>query len=206
VETDPLGIASRVIDVLDRIGARYSIGGSMASAFADEPRSTLDVDIVVALTSAQADALAQSLGADFYLDRDRLQHAVTARTSANLIHIESSIKIDLFVSGGTALDDALLRRRRSVIAGEAGREFFVHSPEDILLQKLRRFRLGGETSDRQWRDVLGNRVGARHATGSGVPLAGRLHARRPGFARAGAQLMTVTTSTCVRSLDSSGPA
>jgi hypothetical protein len=32
---------------------------------------------------------------------------------------------------------------------------YVHSPEDILLQKLRWFRLGGERSDRQWRDVLG---------------------------------------------------
>ena len=26
---------------------------------------------------------------------------------------------------------------------------------DILLQKLRWYRLGGQTSDRQWRDVLG---------------------------------------------------
>lgn len=31
----------------------------------------------------------------------------------------------------------------------------MHPPEDILLQKLRWFRLGGETSDRQWRDVVG---------------------------------------------------
>jgi hypothetical protein len=34
-----------------------------------------------------------------------------------------------------------------------GRELFVHPPEDILLQKLRWYRLGGG-SDRQWRDVL----------------------------------------------------
>ena len=30
-----------------------------------------------------------------------------------------------------------------------------HSAEDILLQKLRWYRRGGETSDRQWRDVIG---------------------------------------------------
>jgi hypothetical protein len=35
------------------------------------------------------------------------------------------------------------------------RGLYVHPPEDILLQKLRWFRRGGETSDRQWRDVLG---------------------------------------------------
>jgi hypothetical protein len=31
----------------------------------------------------------------------------------------------------------------------------VHPPEDILFQKLRWYRKGGETSDRQWRDILG---------------------------------------------------
>ena len=36
-----------------------------------------------------------------------------------------------------------------------GRRLFVHPPEDILLQKLRWFRVGGDVSDRQWRDVLG---------------------------------------------------
>ena len=32
---------------------------------------------------------------------------------------------------------------------------YIHPPEDILLQKLRWYRIGGEVSDRQWRDVLG---------------------------------------------------
>lgn len=32
---------------------------------------------------------------------------------------------------------------------------YVYTPEDILLQKLRWFRLGGGVSDRQWRDVRG---------------------------------------------------
>jgi hypothetical protein len=29
------------------------------------------------------------------------------------------------------------------------------SPEDVVLQKLRWYRRGGEVSERQWRDVLG---------------------------------------------------
>ena len=41
-----------------------------------------------------------------------------------------------------------------VVEGD-GRSLWFHSPEDILLQKLRWYRLGSETSDRQWRDVLG---------------------------------------------------
>jgi hypothetical protein len=32
---------------------------------------------------------------------------------------------------------------------------YVHSPEDIVLQKLAWYRMGNEISDRQWTDILG---------------------------------------------------
>lgn len=151
----PLAVARLVIEALEGAGARYSIGGSLASAFAGEPRSTLDVDIVVDLSASQATAFADALRDAFYLDRDALSRAVQSRSSLNLIHVDTSVKVDLFVAGGTPLDQDLLRRRRPVAVGEPPLEIFIHSPEDILLQKLRWFRMGGETSDRQWRDVLG---------------------------------------------------
>ncbi len=31
----------------------------------------------------------------------------------------------------------------------------IASPEDTILQKLRRYRLSGEASERQWKDALG---------------------------------------------------
>ena len=61
--------------------------------------------------------------------------------------------MDLFIAGGTPLDELQLRRRRRVTLAP-GRTIYVHPPEDILLQKLRWYRQRGETSDRQWRDVL----------------------------------------------------
>lgn len=151
----PLQVAALVIDQLDRLGVAYSIGGSFASAVAGEPRATLDVDVVVALSEAHIDPLVAALESAFYVDREALVRAVQTRTAVNLIHQLSSIKIDVFVAGGTPLDAQVLARRRQVIAGDPARGFFVHSPEDILLQKLRWFRLGGEVSERQWRDVRG---------------------------------------------------
>jgi hypothetical protein len=51
----------------------------------------------------------------------------------------------------------------------------VHPPEDILLQKLRWYRLGGGVSDRQWRDITaivrvqGNRLDRDYlAEGAGI--------------------------------------
>ena len=74
------------------------------------------------------------------------------RGCANLIHQATQIKVDLFIAGGTPLDAQQLARRQPVQIGE--RTLLVHPPEDILLQKLRWYRSGGEVSDRQWRDVL----------------------------------------------------
>jgi hypothetical protein len=37
----------------------------------------------------------------------------------------------------------------------SGADLFVHSPEDLVLQQLHWYRLGGAVSDRQWRDILG---------------------------------------------------
>jgi hypothetical protein len=152
---DPLAAARFVTEAFERLGVRYSIGGSMASTFAGEPRSTLDVDLVADLSEAQIDQFLQLLGDEFYVEANALHRAVVQRTSVNVIHSASSVKIDIFVAGGTPLDEALLQRRRRIVAGEPSWELYVHSPEDILLQKLRWFRLGGEVSDRQWRDVLG---------------------------------------------------
>jgi len=51
--------------------------------------------------------------------------------------------VDLFIAGGSPLDEQNRRRRRSRV-GESGSDLYVHRPEDILLQKLRWFRRGQE--------------------------------------------------------------
>jgi hypothetical protein len=152
--TDPLQVAARVAAALDALDVAYSIGGSLAGSFAGEPRATLDIDMVVALDAAHVAALVRDLESDFYIDSEALQRAVSERGTTNLIHQLTSIKVDLFIAGGTPLDEELLHRRVR-IADQGPQVLWVHSPEDILLQKLRWFRRGGDVSDRQWRDVLG---------------------------------------------------
>jgi hypothetical protein len=150
---DPIGVAIAVSRVLDGLGIPHTIGGSIASSFAGEPRSTLDIDVMAALDEELATRLVSALSPEFYVDEDALRRAVRARASANLIHQATQMKVDLFVAGGTPLDAQQLARRQAVTLGP-GRAIHVHPPEDIL-QKLRWYRLGGEVSDRQWRDVLG---------------------------------------------------
>ena len=153
---DPIAVALLVADALEALKLRYTVGGSLASSMSGEPRSTLDVDMVVAIQEADIGPLVAALGAEFYVSEDALRRAVRERSTANLIHHQTSIKVDFFVMGSTPLDEIQLERRRRVqVSSNPDRFLYVHPPEDILLQKLRWFRRGGEASDRQWRDILG---------------------------------------------------
>jgi hypothetical protein len=154
-------VADQIIDVtlmatraLDACGIPYTIGGALASSFSGEPRFTQDVDILVSLGTGQIDPLVAALGPAFYADVDALRRAVAHRSSVNIIHIPTNIKVDLFVAGGSPLDSNQLRRRqqRQVAANPDAFAYF-HSHEDILLQKLFWYRAGGGVPDRQWRDV-----------------------------------------------------
>ena len=156
VVADPIQVALRVADALESCGIAYVVGGSVASSITGEPRSTLDVDLAVAMTEQQVEPFVRELGDEFYAERDSLLRAIREKTSANLIHEETSIKVDLFISGRTPLDaQQMERRERVLVMADPKRYLYVYTAEDILLQKLRWYRDGGEVSDQQWRDVLG---------------------------------------------------
>lgn len=154
--SDPVAVALRVAEILEACGLRYLVGGSLASSMSGEPRSTLDVDIVVAATAADVDRLVQALREHFEVDELAVARAVRERSSVNVFHAASAIKVDFFVMGGGPLDEEQMDRRQRVqVSAEPERYLYTYAPEDIVLQKLRWFRSGGEVSDRQWRDVLG---------------------------------------------------
>jgi hypothetical protein len=152
--TEPLDIALIVTAALDVCAISYTIGGSLASSFSGEPRASIDVDILVDMGPEHVLPLVTLLGDSFYADADALLRAIAARTSTNIVHRPSGIKVDIFVAGSQLDRWQLERRLRVRVASDPDRFVFVHSPEDILLQKLHWYRLGGQVSDRQWRDVL----------------------------------------------------
>src|SRR5262249_25016193 len=81
---------------------------------------------------------------------------VRQRCSFNVIHLDTSFKIDLFVRKDRSFDQSMMgRRRRQPLADPAGQPVQVVTPEDIVLLKLEWYRLGNEISARQWEDVLG---------------------------------------------------
>ena len=154
------GEASRitllVTHALEHIGVPYAVGGSLASSVHGIMRSTLDVDIVADMKLEHIQPLIAALSKEFYADDEMMKDAIEQHSSFNLIHYETAFKVDIFIRKLRAFDQMQLERRRpSVIATEPDQSVYVVSPEDIVLAKLEWYRMGGEVSDRQWRDVLG---------------------------------------------------
>lgn len=142
--------------VLDSLGIRYAIGGSMASALYGTVRFTRDADISIEVFAPVADRFYECLKDEFYISESAMWEALRSHGSFNLIHFETSFKIDLFVQGPSEFEQQLLvRSRRVKLTDTAAREVCVVSPEDIVLLKLRWFQETGGTSERQWSDVVG---------------------------------------------------
>jgi hypothetical protein len=155
VSADPIDIALRVAAALEAVGVDYLVGGSLSSSFFGEPRATLDIDLVVRLTEQRIPELLSSLGDEFMADPKAIARAVRENSGTNIFHLDSNVKVDLFMLGSSPFEQGQMRRRRRVRVGTAPDRFlYTYTPEDIVLQKLRWFRLGGSVSDRQWRDVI----------------------------------------------------
>lgn len=154
--TTVLDVTLLVTEQLEALGVRYLLGGSMASSVYGILRSTNDADILADLDEARALALAEVLRDQFYVDIEAVRDAVRRRASFNVIHLRSMFKVDVFLPGRGAFDQAQLARRRTqVVRTDPDRHIFVASPEDTVLSKLDWYRQAGAISDRQWTDILG---------------------------------------------------
>ena len=173
---DALDVALLVAKALDAIGCDYFVGGSVASSLQGEPRATNDIDFVVAMPAWRVGAFAAELGPDFEVDQETLREALRSSHCANIFYLPLVMKIDLFGLGIAPYDEAEFSRRRRMRVRSTGEELCVKSPEDTILRKLLWYRLGGEVSSKQWRDVVEVfRVsGAQLDTGYLETWAGRL--------------------------------
>lgn len=85
-----------------------------------------------------------------------MREALRERPSFNAIHLKSLFKVDFFITRTGPFDRSEMERaviRMDLVPGALGVRF--KTAEDVLLRKLLGFREGGETSEQQWKDVLG---------------------------------------------------
>ncbi|HEX4963340.1 MAG TPA: hypothetical protein VF173_21095 [Thermoanaerobaculia bacterium] len=151
---EALKVVFEIARVLDELKVPYAVGGSLASSLWGIPRSTQDADLVADLRSQNVQSFVSGVEGAFYVSPERIHHAIGRRSSFNLIHLKTGLKVDVFLFKGDIQSLQEMSRRR-IFPLASGDRLPVASPEDIVLQKLRWYRLGSGTSDQQWNDILG---------------------------------------------------
>lgn len=158
---DPISLARKIADILEPLNIPYVVGGSVASSLLGESRATQDLDLVIDVNATQAQQLLAAWEGEFYISEESAVSEALVSTDAsksfNVIYLASMEKADIFVSKG---DDPfsrskMNRRQLHVTDGDPTKGIYIYSPEDIILQKLRWYRMTRRESEKQWRDVLG---------------------------------------------------
>jgi hypothetical protein len=155
---DPTAGMIRVLQTLDLLEIHYMVGGSGASSVHGAWRVTGDIDFVASVRSEHIEPLVDELRRDFYIDAGQIRAAIDQGRAFNIVHLPSSYKFDIFPLTSDPYQQVQFGRRRfeqSKVFGTEPVEFAVASAEDVILSKLRWYRLGGESSEQQWNDVLG---------------------------------------------------
>jgi hypothetical protein len=141
-----------VVGVLDAAGIEYMVTGSTASSLYGPPRSTHDIDLVVALKLSDVPQLLAAFPPpDFYLTRQTIVDAIQNQSMFNLLSLADGEKVDFWILTNEPFNRSRFSRR--CVAESAGIRFHVSSPEDTILGKLHWSKLCGG-SEKQFEDAL----------------------------------------------------
>ncbi len=144
------------VEVLEKFGIRYAVGGSIASSFYGKVRFTVDADITVEPFRDIAEKIYEILQKKFYISKSAMFQALDSYSSFNIIHNMTSFKIDVFICKNIDFQIQMLEHPKRVKLNEQiENKFSVVSPEDIILLKLQWYESTERTSKKQWDDILG---------------------------------------------------
>ena len=124
-----------LIEVFDRFGIAYYIGGSVASSVHGRRRYTQDVE-VAAIQLKHVQTLVAMLEQEYYIDADMIRSAIQNRSSFNLLHNDTGVKVDVFVQKTGPFSQQEMRRAKEDVLDVGSRPFFFASAEDMISEKL----------------------------------------------------------------------
>jgi hypothetical protein len=148
----PAEVLGRIARALERAGVPYMLTGSFAGAVHGTPRSTQDIDIVIAPTEAALRQLLDEFPETSYcVSRDAALTAFSKAEMFNVVDFETGWKVDFIFRKPRDFSQEEFERRAEMDV--LGLRVFVATPEDLLIAKLEWAHPG--ESERQIRDAAG---------------------------------------------------
>ena len=156
MQNEPVEVTLKVTGAFEKLGVPYLIGGSLASTLHGMVRTTQDSDVIAEMRPEHLQPFVLALQDEFYIDEEMIAESIQHNSSFNIIHRETMFKVDVFIPRPRPfLQAQLSRAQRQTFSFETNISAKFASPEDTILAKLEWYRMGGEVSDRQWRDIMG---------------------------------------------------
>ena len=139
------------LERLNRLAIPYMLVGSMASNYWGVPRSTHDLDFVVALRPADAEPFAEAFRSGFFVQVESVRSAFSPPYQFNAIDDQSALKVDFWLLKQDEFErNAFERRRQATLFGAPA---WIMTAEDVILHKLFWHKI--TPSDRQLLDAAG---------------------------------------------------
>jgi len=140
------GLVKRLACAFEDFGVEYAFTGALASSFYGVPRTTVDVDVVVAVVSdenVRGKLVSSFRNAGLRVDVRRLEAALKSNYRiVTFMDIKSAFSVDVIFSVGK------LKRIGGAVGGV---KVFFQCPEDLVLAKLRMIK-ATVSEERGWKD------------------------------------------------------
>lgn len=117
----------------------------------------MDVDFVSALELNQVESLVEKLKGSFFVDKEMIIDAIKTKSTFNLLHLDTMVKIDVFILKKSPYFQKAFERRKkdSIVEESTAVSVYLCSAEDVIINKILWFKDGNMISERQWLDILG---------------------------------------------------
>ncbi len=132
-----LEAVAHVADALESLQVEYVIVGALATNVYGIPRATNDADFVVALEAGNLSQLISELGDSFRLERQMRLEPLTGTARNNISFVPTGFLIELFRLSDDPHHQELFARRIRLPVPELGRDVWLPTAEDLVIQKLR---------------------------------------------------------------------
>jgi len=144
-----LDILRDVTRKFEQLNVQYMLTGSLAMSYYSQPRMTRDIDLVVNISKTSVKKMETLFTPDYYISIDSVINAIDNEFMFNLIHTESSIKVDCIVRKQEEYRITEFERRRKIRLTDF--DIYIVSKEDLIISKLIWFK--ESNSELQKRDI-----------------------------------------------------
>ena len=146
---DQKGTLKDFVGRIELLRIPYMLTGSMAMLPYAMMRMTNDIDVVMELSSIDAQRIIDSFEPDYYVPHGRVRDAISQKRMFNLLHQKTLVKIDCIIRKEDGYQRNAFSRRQK--ASFSGIDLWIISKEDLILSKLRWAK--ESKSEMQMRDV-----------------------------------------------------